>query len=56
MYTFKLRKRMPINFIEQYNDSSSQYVRTESCKELGFGAETKIVLFAHVIVYLEKPK
>ena len=47
---------MLINFIEQSNGSSSQYVRTKSCKELGFRAGAKILLFADVIVYLGKPK
>lgn len=47
---------MLINFIEQSNGSSSQYVRTKNCKELGFGVETKIQLCGDVVVYLEKPK
>ena len=38
------------------NGISSLYVRTKSFKDLKVGAETKILLFAAVIVYLEKPK
>lgn len=47
---------MLINFIQQSNGSSSQYVTTKSCKELGFGAETKIQLCADVIDLFRKTK
>ena len=38
------------------NGSSRQPMRTKTCKKLGVGAETKILLFTDVNVYLEKPK
>ena len=38
------------------NGSSSQYVRTQKLQGIGDGAETKVLLFTDVDVYLEKPK
>ena len=34
------------------NGSSSQYVRTKSCKELGVEVETKILLLQYINAYI----